>query len=196
MISRDHFPKAIVPNHITPTYLSTLPIEVPVFVNLYDGSDEEYVRRNMFVTADRQLRARCSVEITDDEYNPTSPLGRVGIMRAVLLNDPRLPTGTVADLRYVHAAIPDDEEIPDDQEYMNDWLNNHADSVAIDAFIANDADQFNGAYYGPEAFYPALDMLRQAGNKLFRSYRNRARTGDARSSGSSKRQSAKAAPRS
>lgn len=176
--SRDHYPKALVPQHITPTYVRNLEVDTPAYLEADSTSDDFYIRPNVFVTPDRELRLRLSAEITQEDREPYSPLGRVGIMRVVLMDGESLSLrqGIVADLRYVNDTLDETiDEAPDDQEELNEWLDARADSVAVDAFIANDRDAYNGAYYGAPEFYPSLDALRKRGSSIFRSYKQQER---------------------
>lgn len=174
---RDQFPRAIVPEHLTARRLSNLPLDTPALIPLAAQDDGYYYARpTLFVDGERNLRARQSTEIKDGALKAAkSPMGRAGIMRVALI-DEGIRMGTVADLRFITTPIPEiEDEAPDDTEESRDWFEQQRDSIAVDAFIANDPDSRNGAYYGAPEFYPALDRLRKHGNKALQSYTKRKR---------------------
>lgn len=169
---RETFPRAIVPEHLTVRTLANLPPDEPATIPLFQDTWDYHDRPTLLVDNDRSLRARLSTEIPPTQTGSIkSPLGRAGIMRIALIGDDTVRTGTVTDLRFIKKPIFElDSVVPDDVEEARDWLKQYEESVAIDAFIANDPNSHNGVYYGPAELYPALDRLRKHGNQALRSF--------------------------
>lgn len=182
-MSRDNYPKALVPEHLVKTEISRLPLETAFYLDPSDSHDsDDYEPPVFFVMSDGELRTRLSAEVDRSEAYPGSPMGLIGIMRVAVIDGDNLIEGLIADLRFIEdgqlTAV--DDEPPEDQEEFNYWLAVNADTKTIDAFIApeegatiNNRGLIGGDFYGPELFYDALDVMRKRGNKILKAYQKR-----------------------
>ena len=169
---RETFPRAVVPEHLTARTIGNLPPDEPVAIPLFQDTAEYYKKPTLLVDGNRNLRVRPSTEVPLTPVGAAkSPLGRAGIMRIALIGNDAIQIGIVADLRFLKKPIFElGSEAPEDVEEARDWWQQQEESIIVNAFIANDPNSYNGAYYGPEEFYPALNRLRKHGNKALQNF--------------------------
>lgn len=169
---RETFPRAIVPEHLTARTIGNLPPDEPVAIPLFQDTADYYKKPTLLVDGNRNLRVRTSTEVLSTPVGSAkSPLGRAGIMRIALIGNDAIQIGIVADLRFLKKPIFElGSEAPEDVEEARDWWQQQEESIIVNAFIANDPNSYNGAYYGPEEFYPALNRLRKHGNKTLQNF--------------------------
>lgn len=168
MEHREHYQNAYVPEQVTASSVKDLAMETPVYIPSQIEMDDFAIRPTAFVTPERRLRLRLSMEITNEERQPDSLLGRIGIMRVLLIGGVnKLREALVADLRYLDDPLDViEDEVPDDQEEMNDYFATQKDSAPVEAFITRENNEQTTAYYGPESLYSSLHRLEVHGNKL------------------------------
>lgn len=162
----EYYPNAIAPEQLTGKRFDTLAADAPVYVH----PTNEYDDFDVYVLSDRKVRVRKSTEITSMEANPKNVIGRVGLMRVMLIAEDGSPlSGVVADFSYLNEPLIEyPAEAPDDQEDMNDWVEEQKGSVEVNAFIVKDGDEVS--YYGAEKFYPGLDYLRRNGRAIHKAH--------------------------
>jgi hypothetical protein len=180
-MSRDFFPKAAVPSHLTKLDINSLPLETPFYIDPGEENDF-YDPVAMYVTPDRTLNIQLSTEVDRQDANPSSPMGLAGIMKVAIIDGDNLIEGLIADLRFLEDGqlILADDEAPDSQEEFNAWMAAKADSRPIDAFIAPEADAevsdeglIDGLYYGSEIYHDTLDILRKRGDAILQAWQRR-----------------------
>ncbi|MBC7512730.1 hypothetical protein H7142_03695 [Candidatus Saccharibacteria bacterium] len=178
MTKPESFPLAQVPSHLTKLDIDSMPIQTPFYVDVdpehvWDETPTAFVEKK---SGSLNLIGSSEVD-TDDEF-PSSPIGRIGIMRVLLIDEnQRFESQLVADLRYIGdnelAVVDDIDEAPEQQEEFNSWEAYRRDVRPVVAFIAphpkgktSKKGVVKSVYYGPEAFHDNLDLLRISGDKL------------------------------
>lgn len=172
--SRETYPQAIVPEHLTKLTIENIPLDKPFYIS--PGERDDYQAPAVFVDHDNRLRMSRStaVEPMDTKW----PIGHVGIMRSAQI-DPETNTVRdiyIADLRMIetHSLVDYDEAVSaasDQEEYMA-YVNELNDSIVFDGFIAAEADGMEtedvarGIFYGNEALHPILNTLDKRTKKL------------------------------
>lgn len=175
-----HYEKALVPEHLTKLTIEKLPLEKAYFVS--PGDRESYEETAIFVSPDRRLMMSRTYAIDSDDARVSSPIGRVGISRIVLMDFETMKPrqAFIADLRFLedHQLVDSDEmneEMGDQEEFMEAvaTLNN---AVPFDAFIALERGEEidknipKGTFYGDPQLHPHLKKLRKKGNKAVRRF--------------------------
>jgi hypothetical protein len=167
-MNKDSYPKAIVPEFLVKRTIETMPLETAYYVDL--GDEDDYYDPPAFcVMPDGALHCRLSAQLDEDDTEPGSILGRVGIMKIAIIHEGRFHEGLIADLRFLQEGqlLKADDTPPDDQEEFNGWLEAKNDLRPIVAFIAPaDADDEVGIFYGDELYHPALQLLRERADAL------------------------------
>lgn len=180
MSSKEPYPRALVPEHLTSLSIEKLPLDTPFFLSPDDYNDDELPV--FFVDAERRLRISKSAEIDPDDEFPASPFGLVGIMKTIAI-DPLTQTFRevyVADLRFIedHQLMDggqDEIDMDDQEEYMH-WQSFLNNCIVVDGFIAPekgaeiDKDVPRGTLYGDEKLHDSLKFLRKKGNKIMKKF--------------------------
>jgi len=180
MTSKDFYPQAKVPEHLTPLTIERLPMDSPFY--LTPGDIDEYEPPVVFVDAERRLKVSRSADIEPDQEFPPSPIGLVGIMKTVIIDrtTQTLREVYIADLRFLedHQLTDGGEDHidMDNQEEHMHWLTLMNDSLVIDGFIAPeqgeeiDEDIPKGILYGNVELHDSLKFLRKRSNKIMKKF--------------------------
>ena len=176
----EHYDRALVPEHLTGLTIENLPLDEAFFI--FPGENNGYDTPTVFVGPGRELMINSECDIDMGTNKPGTPVGRVGIMRTMVINPGtnEVTEHVIADLRFVewHSLMHIDNSSQDmsDQESFMIVVDFVADSTAVDAFIAPDKDfDFEkskkipeGTFFGPPELYPNLEALQKRGSKLMK----------------------------
>jgi hypothetical protein len=144
---------AHLPNHHrNPTVKTIFPGEIfypPQDILTYNpGTSEVY------------LYGMSEIELTD--RRPKKLLGRVGIMRSLILIDEKVIDVYIADLRHLESGVEVDDcpvEFPDDSEDQNYWFDAQKDRITLNGILYDESGvlEYDG---NPELLSMALGLAK------------------------------------
>lgn len=187
MKDRKTFPQAIVPDYLQKLEVDRLPVQTPYYIEL--ESDDPWKQIDVSVVVDRKsgnLFVDGTREVDVDDAK-ASPLGRIGLMRIMTIDDQTMDFPLIADLRYTDNdgldAVADLQDAPTDQEEFNHWQEFQANLRQVSAFIAplpgakssKKTGRIEPAFFGPEEYHEMLDVLSTRSDALIAKSMKKAR---------------------
>ncbi|MFZ1360833.1 MAG: hypothetical protein WAS27_02290 [Candidatus Saccharimonadales bacterium] len=189
-----HFPRPLVPSHYIKQTIKRLPYDVPRYISVdnddeWGGGLDNFAVSTFFVDATGGLRVMGDTEIYEGEADiARSPLGRIGIMRAALIEEgSALRDVYVADMRFLgsHQLCYFDDMVGPTADQSDHMVAAQVleESIVCEGIIAAEQDTHcsrrnipKGTFYGNERLYPILTALRKFGSQAMREYFDLKRT--------------------
>lgn len=187
MKDRKSFPQAIVPDYLQKLEVDRLPVQTPYYIEL--ESDDPWKQIDISVVVDRKsgsLYVDGTREV-DEADTSVTPLGRIGLMRIMTIDDETMDFPLIADLRYTDNdgidSVPDMLDAPTDQEEFNHWQEFQANLRQVSAFIAplpgakssKKDGRIEPVFFGPEEYHDMLDVLSTRSDALIAKSMKKAR---------------------
>lgn len=180
---RDHYPKALVPEHLTKMTIEKLPFDQVYYVE--PGEAEEGASPAIFKSPDGRLVMSTSYAIDAEDEYPASPVGMVGVMKTYHISpETRGPVDCyIADLRFMNdLSLVDCDELSkcNDQEEIMAWLRELENTITFSGFIAaepgadvDDSGRIKGSFFGDESLVDVLNRMRKHGDKQMKNFMRR-----------------------
>lgn len=170
-----------VPEYMSQLTIETLPLDTPYYID--PGDKDSYEPPAIFITEQRRLAMSRQFVVDDEDRRPGSPLELVGVMRTAYVDPSSGPvTAYVADMRFMTPySLSDFDKLSltsTDQEEFMAWAEHLKDVIHFGGFLAlqpkanikRNGTMPGAEVYGSPVLYPALDKLRQKGDKLIKGF--------------------------